>query len=393
MSRLFRFNPEHEIALAADRANFTPPRQAAMLRKSAAAIMGWLGREGDYVVVEVADEAERREVQRWLARVAELDFRATPLYIGESELRKNSRCSLPTYITELQPWGWDRAAAAAFRRLGADSSLLPDELMLSEIRRTAHRRVSAKLTEAVIEATPDHLRQYLTPWIPEEVNNPETIAELLSSKGRIFTKLPYSSSGRGVTDSASLPPATFLRQIAGQIKQQGSVMVEHPYEPVVDFAMLFAVENSRAELRDYSLFFNHRGTGYGGNIILPSSEIERHLTEFIPVDLLHTTAAAISNTLSILLPVGYKGMAGVDMMIAKLDGAYILVPCVELNLRYTMGMVAAALSRRPQLCGMMMAVTPPGIHPAQGSIPLVPQNQLFNITCTPATDWSDGRNI
>jgi len=40
----------------------------------------------------------------------------------------------------------------------------------------------------------------------------------------------------------------------------------------------------------------------------------------------------------------YRGPFGLDMMVVKGDGGFLLHPCVEINLRRTMGHVALLLS-------------------------------------------------
>ncbi len=51
----------------------------------------------------------------------------------------------------------------------------------------------------------------------------------------------------------------------------------------------------------------------------------------------------------------YTGPLGVDMMVARTGGGErFVMPCVEVNLRYTMGFVAMAVARRcPSLSGAL----------------------------------------
>ena len=64
------------------------------------------------------------------------------------------------------------------------------------------------------------------------------------------------------------------------------------------------------------------------------------------MDLLEDIKEKIQVVLGQWLKCKYKGPLGVDMMIVKdyLAGEYFLHPCVEVNLRRTMGHVALSLS-------------------------------------------------
>jgi len=51
MNRVFLFNPENDIALAAGRQNFTPPKAALQMALSGATLPWWLGDSDDYLLL------------------------------------------------------------------------------------------------------------------------------------------------------------------------------------------------------------------------------------------------------------------------------------------------------------------------------------------------------
>ncbi len=53
-----------------------------------------------------------------------------------------------------------------------------------------------------------------------------------------------------------------------------------------------------------------------------------------------------SRALTSLLDSRYCGYMGVDMMVVRRGDGFALVPCVELNLRMTMGVVAMKVAER-----------------------------------------------
>ena len=52
----------------------------------------------------------------------------------------------------------------------------------------------------------------------------------------------------------------------------------------------------------------------------------------------------------------YRGPLGVDMMVVSVDNKLMVHPCVELNLRRTMGHVALALTRRFKVLTKIMSI-------------------------------------
>ena len=110
---------------------------------------------------------------------------------------------------------------------------------------------------------------------------------------------------------------------------------------------------------------------------------------------------SLENILTELIGDAYIGVCGIDMMVHKnADGTYALAPCVELNLRHTMGYIAHCLARdiiAADKTGEMNVTytgNKPDNHPAEtdiprfdsanrlvsGSLSLVPPNPYFTIT-------------
>jgi hypothetical protein len=123
------------------------------------------------------------------------------------------------------------------------------------------------------------------------------------------------------------------------IRQQGGVVAEPVLRKVLDFAMEFYLDGGACRFAGYSLFHAADSGAYGGNELLSDSRIEEKLSAYIPVALLHRLRDALSEKLVACFPL-YTGYAGVDMMICETDEGYRVQPCVEINLRMNMGMVA-----------------------------------------------------
>lgn len=127
-------------------------------------------------------------------------------------------------------------------------------------------------------------------------------------------------------------------------------MLEPQYNKVKDFGMeFFADGTGRVDYLGLSLFHTEGGA-YAGNLLATEDDKLSIMERYISIDRLGKVASKISKCLSVRLRNLYKGPLGVDMMVvASADGnaPFLLHPCVEINLRRTMGHVALALSPSP----------------------------------------------
>lgn len=384
MKRVFLYNPENDIALAHGSANFTAPKNAVILSRYCAPLMWWLGDEGDYVIVPHDMPGDYMdELARWERRLTET-FGAGPRMVTSAE---------GLDIDKAAPWGWSRHAVRRFQDCGADiSPAAIDEGRIERLRQLSHRRTAAEINRRLGEEV-DFARYGLPdPVAATEVSDEEAVRRYFNHHGEFYIKLPWSSSGRGVRHVTADTFDSIAGQIGGMLKKQGSVMLEPAYDKTDDFAMLFYAECGKVKLKGYSMFFNAHGDAYGGNLIAEDDDISDRLSAKIPKALLTETGEALEKILGAILGKDYEGWMGVDMMVARYDGGYMLVPCVELNLRMTMGVIAHQAALRfiaagyeLRHCGYVM-LTEPGKRTAVGIddrrqhvMDMVPKNDKFNI--------------
>ena len=95
--------------------------------------------------------------------------------------------------------------------------------------------------------------------------------------------------------------------------------------------------------------FHTQNAAYTGNILATEEEKREMISRYISVDRLNVVKEKICTVLGALYKDRYKGPFGIDMMIVRgsengqwsmANGQFLLHPCVELNLRRTMGHVA-----------------------------------------------------
>lgn len=319
MSRLHLFNPENDLALAADMPHFTPPRAAATLARSLACLPGWWADPGDMIIC-TPEDAE------WLSRCG----LSVSRFDGTSQPSK------------LSPWGWSKYARRLFSQSGVQECMLPSAEALDSLRLLGHRRLSAQMATLLDEA---HLPYPLPPF-PVEVSDIDAIGKRLSAGEHLIIKSPWSGSGRGIIDTSTAPIAQSLRLARGVISRQGSVMVESALDKVADFAMLFDMEEGKARFRGLSLFYNESYSTYAGNILGSPEALRNLICRYIDPAALDATQIAVANALEKLAGSCHEGPIGVDMLVYRTDGQYLIAPCIEVNLRMTMGRVAHELYAR-----------------------------------------------
>ena len=365
------FNPEHDIALAANLSNFTAPHAGRQLRNDLGFLPALWAQEGDRVLVQHEESALKayrrvchRLVKLGVSLITNYEFQIPKFTTHSSEIViRNSE------LTSIQPWGWDRAIRRELERMGMTASLLPTAEQIEQIRQLSHRRTSAQLLPL--------LQMEGTVGEAFECTAVEEVTELMQRYGRLVLKAPWSSSGRGVRfcDAARLVNNEELiinNWVRNVIKTQGSIMAEPYYNKVKDFGMEFEADaEGRIHYLGLSLFHTVNGA-YVGNILATEIVKREMISRYIPISLLDSVKQRIVERLNLD---GYVGPFGIDMMIVKSIGngnhnsqlsivncQLGLHPCVEINLRRTMGHVALNISPTDDDIRAVMRVIYDGNH-------------------------------
>ena len=327
MDKLHIFNPEHDIALASNLTNFTAPHAGRQLRADLGFLPALWADEGDYVLVEDADYAAlayRRATKGRKCRVE---------WVTKSQLSSLS-------LLSVSPWGWDSALRHQLLRYGVDASLLLSEQQVAEIRQLSHRQTAALLLPSLrIDGT-----------VGEAVfcQSVAAVEQQLSLHPRLVLKAPWSSSGRGLRFINGQLSEYHLGWLRNLLTSQGGVMAEPYYDKVKDFGMEFITDaDGTIRYEGLSLFHTVNGA-YVGNILATESAKLEMISRYISVDLLNIIKQRIISSLRLGT---YQGPFGIDMMIVRNNpqlstksSQLLLHPCVEINLRRTMGHVALSLS-------------------------------------------------
>lgn len=253
---------------------------------------------------------------------------------------------------QILPWGWDwdtREHLARHYRISR--SQLPTDDDLELIRQFSNRRTSITLLQGL------EYQGEMPCYLDNEAAIRDYIAEHDALGHPFVLKTPWSSSGRGLIRSEVTSRSTLLARALATLRKMGGIMGE-PWldNKKQDFAMLFYASNSNVQFVGYSLFDNDTNGTYRQGYLLSNETICQRLN----CAELDVTRDKLTSLLSELLSPFFGhpwhlGYIGIDMMTLHVPAAAasipsthpqdssdlpLLMPCVELNLRCTMGVVA-----------------------------------------------------
>lgn len=292
------FYPSHDIALAHGVKHFNPPLAALRLQEDLASLSDiWNG----------------------------------PFFRGEVDFP--------------QPWGWDwDTRKYIHEKYKVKNAQLPTDEELEALRQLSSR----KTTITLIEQLKKRLQDSTFPT-PSYLSSMEEVEAFMALHKDYVLKTPWSSSGRGLMRS-TVPASTLRKHALATLQKMGGIMGEPWIEnKVQDFAMLFFVGANEVRFIGYSLFDNDATTyrqGYlmSNDAIIAKLQVGRERLDAIKDCYLQILQEMFAPLMGKPWQVGY---VGIDMMTYRPSGLQkkeaelplCISPCVEMNLRCTMGVV------------------------------------------------------
>lgn len=242
-----------------------------------------------------------------------------------------------------RPWGWSLGTKARFRQMGISEDSLPSDEWIQGVRDLSSRKFAVDYIHELL-----HVAEY-EGWSAHLIGNNMKFCTELSPENMAFHnhatiyKSPWSSSGRGVFVSDTIDSPTSKR-LQGFINSQGGFVSDTFYaDKTLDFAMeFFITSEGKAEWLGYSVFAAAEHGAYGYNYVESQEALEMRILSQINNDaeLLNRLKTYHANHLCDKLKGKYEGPVGIDM-IATADG--LIHPCIEINLRMNMGILALML--------------------------------------------------
>lgn len=247
---------------------------------------------------------------------------------------------------ELSLWGISQQAIKYFERISLryNSSIAIPQW--KEIYRLwCSRQTSTLCLNYLIEQIPE----IETTIRPSFFDNMEDIISFVNKQNAyLLAKAPYSSSGRGlVWINSNEIMRSERQQIQGILKKQSCISIEAVLNKHLDFAMEFSIDKEQeVHFIGLSLFQTSPKGAYLGNLICQQKDIENTISQYIDPHLLNKIENSLCLYIKENFACDYQGYLGVDMMIYESNKKYMLHPCIEINMRSNMGVLAIHLHEK-----------------------------------------------
>lgn len=353
MKTLYLFNPENDMALACGDPYYMAPANARRMAAELSALPAWYADPGGDVLL---DSSLR-------AKILKNPF---PL-----PLPVNWVTEVSSVYNKVCPWGWSPSLARRLREAGVNAGACPSSEQMERIRRLSGRQTAVQLLPGLRGELPRELSRdcsagadhflleeeqfgsLFTSTIGESFlfHSLREVEEFVVSHPKALLKAPWSGSGRGIQYTSGVFSAPLKGWVEHVLRTQHALVGEPRYDKILDFAMeFFSESDGSVRFAGYSLFETDKRGSYKENVLAGNADMESRLTGYVAAGVLHNVRERLLAELPTVIKGDYRGYLGVDMMICRAadakEGKYVLHPCVEINLRMNMGVVARLLYDR-----------------------------------------------
>lgn len=335
--KLHHFNPGHETAVLIGKENYTPPANVQRMIKELSYLPVWYADADDYVFMEEVTSP------RFLSLLPK-EFRPFPTPVSRNEL-----CSNKSLVPEMEamPWGLSPQSVHLFKELSKNStSQLSVPVWKEEYFALNGRQTAAICLDKIRELLPD-TEIPVAPKFCKKLHEVEKY--LILQRAPFVLKTPYSSSGRGLywLKERKLTAKDKV-WIEGALKKQGTISIECALNKHQDFAMEFYSDGKGTiSYEGLSVFGAENKGAYSGNVLGSQEYLNSSFIENFGEEQFNRIKEAVRTAVQSIYGNVYTGYLGVDMLTyRKQDDSLYIHPCIEINMRYTMGLVAMRISEK-----------------------------------------------
>ncbi|RRG22144.1 hypothetical protein DWB61_08025 [Ancylomarina euxinus] len=249
----------------------------------------------------------------------------------------------------LQPWGWSprmHYLLAPFKDQCQQSFLTqPNAYWQPKFKELYSREMALSCLQHFLQN--NRSEHYIsTDLIPQICTTISEVEALQNKWQQIVIKSPWSSSGRGLQILRKAFINKSVEQaLGGVLKSQGFVMVEAFVDKQFDFSIQFYADgNGELDFKGFAFFETNDNGQYQSNLLgfIPHA-LKQFLNPIIQEELISGLKEALK---AHNIPNDYCGHLGIDcMLFIDTKGIAKIQPCLEINLRYNMSVIASHLSQ------------------------------------------------
>ncbi len=335
--RLHLFNPTCDFAIANELPTWQPNKILQKMEQDLDTLPVYLASKDDKIIVH------KLPSKRFIRQLKRLNLSAG--FITSS----NIDCIKQPFI--LQPWGWSPVIKKMYEDSFEDIHFF-NRLKVDFNPQTKYyfsRAFSKDIVTLFLEKTTSANCYISKKYFPQIATSQEQITALFKEWRQIVLKFPWSSSGRGLI---------FLRKdnihqkiwekVHAVINSQGFIMVEPLLNKVLNIGIEFVSENNKIQYFGKNYFITDSKGQYEGSYLngLPQQDVQPQVVDFLQNHLFKTIDLLMQTLQESQLSSIYEGYFGVDMLIFYDKNNQLKIhPCLEINVRTTMGHVALSLEK------------------------------------------------
>lgn len=323
MFKVHIFNPDHDLALANGTALYTGTQRAQQMSRDLKMLPISYANYGDFILVDNEVEAQ------WVIEASRnYNFFVRPVTLSEL-LHLNSDY-------QIEPWGWNKSLYHRLRKKGIPPNNMIPEGNIDQIRELSHRRTTIEFNARLREK----LRMRTLPPLPVEFTTFSDVYNFATHNPGCFVKMPWSGSGKGIYHATDWQSSNFRQWCEGALKSQGSLLCEVGLNKCIDFSLQLMCDYDDVNYYGCSLFNTDSHNQYKSTLVAyPDALMELLENEYKNMNKI---LVAIDDVAKEMIAPKYYGPLGIDMLLYTdpKNGKLRIAPCVELNFRHTMGMVA-----------------------------------------------------
>jgi hypothetical protein len=340
---IYYFNPTCEYAVGNGQPSWQPNLLLQKMEEDLGALPLYFARQKDIVLVK------KMPPEQFISRMKNFGFKVPEFFPVQQIGRNKTFAGRPK--NRLLPWGWSPAAHRLLEPLkhscSAEFMKSPVAKWKAGLRDLYSRKFAREILVSLLQELPSEF-MIQNHMLPEVCTSVKQIEELQSRWGKIMVKAPWSSSGRGLQPLTKTPVVPKVREkLQGIINDQAYAMAEPLLNKQLDMALLFELHKGKVQYLGVSRFFTDRKGRYEGNYLNGwPSEINSAVVKSAEMMLQLLPVPVASVVEAGKLANSYEGNFGVDTLIfTDTEGVVRINPCLELNLRLTMGLLSLRLEK------------------------------------------------
>ena len=358
---IYLFNPTCEYAIANKNENWQPKQLLQKMEYDLSVLPLFFAKKNDFVLVDNIPSLEFIEL------LEQLNIEIPNLILKNEAVNNQQFINLPK--NKLLPWGWSPAAHKLLFPFKESCSF---EFQQSPVFNWTpeHREITSRKFAAEIfnQLQSKISADYILPveFAPKICITQIDFEKAIQQWGKIMVKAPWSSSGRGLQPITKTPvhPKVW-EKVMGIVKEQGYAIAEPYLNKVLDVAFLFELKKGKVDFPGISNFHTNKKGQYEGNWLngLPLY-LEKRVLEFADFVIREIRQPLINSIENSEMAIFYEGVFGVDTLIYTDEMGKLRVnPCLEINVRHTMGLLSLQLEKllQPGKKGMFRTFYQPGV--------------------------------